>query len=219
MSVKTGNYNFFFKPRNIAVIGASRQPGKVGYDSLKNLIDDSFGGDIYPVNPVAPDILGLKAYKTVGEINDDIDLALVAVPAELVVDIFKELIEKKVKGAVVVSAGFRELGGEGMQRESELAEMCRGKIRVIGPNCLGIIDTYSNLNASFAPTMLLSLPLCPVRERSGLSLSREPWSLLFLTMPPAQTIWAFRNLSAWATKWISMRQIFWISSEMMKIPM
>jgi len=153
MSPAGGNYNFFFKPRSIAVIGASRQPGKVGYDTLKNLIDDNFKGRIYPVNPSAPDILGLKAYKSVGDIDGEIDLALVIVPAELVINAFKKLIDKKVKGAVVITAGFREIGGAGVQREKELAEMCRGKIRVIGPNCLGIIDTYSNLNASFAPTM------------------------------------------------------------------
>jgi acetyl coenzyme A synthetase (ADP forming)-like protein len=153
MSPVGGNLNFFFKPRSIAVIGASRQPGKVGYDTLKNLIDDNFKGRIYPVNPSAPNILGLKAYKSVGEIDNEIDLALVIVPAELVINAFKELINKKVKGAVVITAGFREIGGAGVQREKELVEMCRGKIRVIGPNCLGIIDTYSNLNASFAPTM------------------------------------------------------------------
>ncbi|MFC1870332.1 acetate--CoA ligase alpha subunit, partial [Chloroflexota bacterium] len=153
MSSAAGNYDFFFEPRSIAVIGASRQPGKVGYDTLKNLIDDNFEGKIYPVNPSAPNILGLKAYKSVLDIEDEVDLALVIVPAERVIDTFKTLINKKVKGAVVITAGFKEIGGAGVQRERELAEMCRGKIRVIGPNCLGIIDTHSNLNASFAPTM------------------------------------------------------------------
>ena len=140
-------YDFFFKLESIAVIGASRQPGKVGYDTLKNLIDDDFEGKIYPVNPTASNILGLKAYKSVGKIEDEVELALVIVPAELVIDTFKELIEKRVKGAVVISAGFKEIGGVGVQREKELAEMCRGKIRVIGPNCLGIIDTNSSMNA------------------------------------------------------------------------
>jgi len=153
MSSSAGNYDFFFKPRSIAVIGASRQPGKVGYDTLKNLIDDNFEGKIYPVNPSAPYILGLKAYKSVMDIEGEIDLALVIVPAELVINTFKEIIDKKVKGAVVITAGFKEIGGIGVQREKELAEMCRGKIRVIGPNCLGIIDTNSNLNASFAQAM------------------------------------------------------------------
>jgi acetyl coenzyme A synthetase (ADP forming)-like protein len=153
VSYTSGKYNFFFKPKSIAVIGASRQPGKVGYDTLKNLIDDSFKGKLYPVNPGVSDILGLKAYKSVGDVDSDIDLALVIVPAEKVINTFRELIEKKVRGAVVISAGFKEIGGEGAKRERELAELCRGKIRVIGPNCLGIIDTYSNLNASFAQTM------------------------------------------------------------------
>ena len=128
MSPATINHDFFFKPRSIAVIGASRQPGKVGYDTLKNLIDDNFKGKIYPVNPSAPNILSLKAYKSVMEIEDEIDLALVIVPAELVLDTFQELIEKKVKGAVVITAGFKEIGGIGVQREKELAEMCRGKL-------------------------------------------------------------------------------------------
>ncbi|MFC1892622.1 acetate--CoA ligase family protein [Chloroflexota bacterium] len=153
MSSAASNYDFFFKPGSIAVIGASRQPGKVGYDTLKNLIDDNFEGKIYPVNPSAPNILGLKAYKSVMDIEDEVDLALVIVPAELVINIFKELIDKRVKGAVVITAGFKEIGAVGVQRERELAEMCRGKIRVIGPNCLGIIDTNSNMNASFAQAM------------------------------------------------------------------
>ena len=114
MSSAAGNYDFFFKPRSIAVIGASRQPGKVSYDTLKNLIDDNFEGKIYPVNPSAPNILGLKAYKRVGEIDDEIDLVLVIVPAELVINTFKELIDRKVKGAVVITAGFRDIGGAGV---------------------------------------------------------------------------------------------------------
>ncbi len=153
MSSADQRFDFFFKPRSIAVIGASRQPGKVGYDTLKNLIDDNYKGTIYPVNPSTENILGLRAYKSVTDIKDDIDLAIVIVPAELVLKTFAELIEKKVKGAVVITAGFKEIGGQGVQREAELAQMCRGTIRVIGPNCLGIIDTYSNLNASFAQTM------------------------------------------------------------------
>ncbi|HEY77831.1 MAG TPA: CoA-binding protein [Dehalococcoidia bacterium] len=155
MSPVADKYDFFFKPRSIAVIGASRQPGKVGYDTLKNLIDDDFEGKIYPVNPGASNILGLKAYKNIAEIEGEVDLALVIVPAEVVIDTFKELIDKRVKGAVVITAGFREIGGAGVQREKELAEICRGKIRVIGPNCLGIIDTNYNMNASFAQAMPL----------------------------------------------------------------
>ena len=153
MRSSAGKFDFFFKPKSIAVIGASRQPGKIGYDTLKNLIDDNYGGNIYPVNPSAQSILGIKAYKTVGDIGDKLDLVLVIVPAEMVISSFKDIIAKGVKGAVVISAGFKETGSDGAKRERELAKMCRGKIRVIGPNCLGIIDTYSNLNASFAQTM------------------------------------------------------------------
>jgi len=146
-------HDFFFNPESIAVIGASRQPGKVGYDALKNLIDANYGGKIYPVNPSVDNILGLKTYHNVLDIEDEVDLALVIVPAPLVINTFKALIDKGVKGAVVITAGFKEIGGKGAEMERELVELCRGKIRVIGPNCLGIIDTYANLNASFAPTM------------------------------------------------------------------
>jgi len=146
-------HDFFFNPESIAVIGASRQPGKVGYDALKNLIDANYGGKIYPVNPSVDNILGLKTYHNVLDIEDKVDLALVIVPAPLVINTFKALIDKGVKGAVVITAGFKEIGGKGAEMERELVELCRGKIRVIGPNCLGIIDTYANLNASFAPTM------------------------------------------------------------------
>ena len=118
---------FPFKPKSIAVIGASRQPGKAGYDTLKNLIDGNFKREIYPVNPSTDSILGLKAYQSVGDIEGEIDLALVIVPAELVIGTFKELIEKRVKGAVVITAGFKEISGKGAERERELSELCRGE--------------------------------------------------------------------------------------------
>ena len=153
MNAAAGSFDFFFKPKSIAVIGASRQPGKIGYDALKNLIDDNYPGRIYPVNPNAPDILGLKSYGNIRDIRANIDLALVIVPAERVIETFTDIIAKGVKGAVIITAGFKEIGGDGVQREKELAGMCRGKIRVIGPNCLGVIDTHTNLNASFAQTM------------------------------------------------------------------
>jgi len=127
-------YDFFFKPKSIAVTGASRQLGKVGYDTLKNLIDDifkNFKGEIYPVNPSTDSILGLGAYQSVGDIEGEIDLALVTVPSELVIDTFRALIGKGVKGAVVITAGFKEIGGKGAERERELSELCPGRIRVI----------------------------------------------------------------------------------------
>ncbi|MDZ4247039.1 MAG: acetate--CoA ligase family protein [Dehalococcoidia bacterium] len=146
-------FDLFLNPDSIAVIGASREPGKVGYNTLKNLIEGNFKGPIYPVNPAADSVLGLKSYKSVLDIDGDVGMAVVIIPAKFVVDTFKDLIAKKVKAAVVITAGFKEIGGKGAEREKELSRLCKGKIRVIGPNCLGIIDTYANLNASFAPAM------------------------------------------------------------------
>ena len=144
----------FFSPNSVAVIGASREPGKVGHDILKNIIDAAFEGQVSPVNPKAEEVLGLKCYKDVREIPGEVDLAVVVVPAAFVEDVAAACAEKSVKAMIVVSAGFKESGPEGAQRERELFEKIQASgIRVIGPNCLGVIDTGSKLNATFAQGM------------------------------------------------------------------
>jgi acetyltransferase len=140
-----------FKPRSVVVVGASREPGKVGHAVLRNIIESGFKGEVYPVNPRADKILGLNTYKSVLEVPGDVDLAVIVIPAQAVLDVMEECGRKGVKYAVVISAGFKEIGGEGIEREGKLIEIARKYgVRVVGPNCLGIIDLHTPLNASFA---------------------------------------------------------------------
>ncbi len=138
----------FFNPKSIAVIGASDNPSKLGYDVFRNLKE--FNGRVYPVNIKRDYVQGVKAYRSVKEIPDDVDLAVIVVPREFVKDVMRECGEKGVKAAVVITAGFSEVGEEGERLEREFMEVARRYgIRVIGPNCVGIMNTWRNLNATF----------------------------------------------------------------------
>ena len=148
--------NKIFYPQSIAVIGASRSPGSVGYSLLANIIDSRFQGIVYPVNPRARGILGIKCYPNVIEIPDVVDLAIIIVPAGIVPDILEECGQKSIKGAVIISAGFKEVGGEGIKLEQEVKEIVqRYNISLVGPNCLGVInsDPKSCMNATFGTQM------------------------------------------------------------------
>ncbi|RUM46795.1 MAG: CoA-binding protein [Hyperthermus sp.] len=139
----------FFNPKGVAVIGASREPGKVGHMVLYNL-KHSFTGPIYPVNPRAKEVLGLPAYPTVLEVPDPLDLAVVAVPARIVPRVVEEAGERGVRGVIVLSAGFRETGREGARLEEELVKtVYEYGMRMIGPNCIGVYSPASSLNATF----------------------------------------------------------------------
>ena len=141
----------FFKPNSIAVIGASREPEKVGHRIFRNLVESGFKGKLYPINPKADEILGIKCYGDVSDVPDQIDLAVIAVPAKIVPTLAEECGKKGIKGIVVVSAGFSETGREGTQLEKELLAVCQKyNMRMQGPNCLGFISTQSSMNASFA---------------------------------------------------------------------
>lgn len=144
----------FFKPKSVAVIGASREEGKVGHNILKNIIQYGYKGEIYPVNPKADEILGLKCYSNISAIPKEVEMAVVVVPAKFVPGVIEECGIKGIKGVVIISAGFKEVGGEGAELEKQILEISQKyKMRLWGPNCLGLIDTYSNLNASFAKSM------------------------------------------------------------------
>ncbi len=144
-----------FEPRTIAVIGASRNPQKVGHTIVDNLSRFDFRGKIFPVNPSGGTILDLKAYASVEDIEDDVDLAVIAIPAKGVPAVLRRCIGKGVKSAIIISAGFKETGSEGTALEEELKEIAReGRIRILGPNCLGVINTALNMNATFAKWML-----------------------------------------------------------------
>jgi len=139
-----------FKPRSIAVIGASRSHLKMGHETLLNTVVGGFKGKVYPVNPEASEIMGLKTYPSVLAIEDDVDLALIVVPAALVPKTMRECAQKRVKGAIVISAGFAEIGQEGKKLEDEVVSIAqKAKIRMIGPNTMGYKSPVDNIDASF----------------------------------------------------------------------
>ncbi|MET8862505.1 GNAT family N-acetyltransferase [Nonomuraea sp. NPDC004580] len=143
-------------PGSVAVIGASREPGGVGQTVLRNLLAADFTGPVYPVHREVRAVAGVRAHPSVTAIDGEVDLAVVAVPAEGVIDVVKECAEKGVHGLVVVSSGFGETGAEGRARQDELARIARSYgLRVVGPNCLGIANTDPavKLNATLAATV------------------------------------------------------------------
>jgi acetyltransferase len=145
-----GSLDVFFQPKSVAVVGATEHAGTVGRTLLWNLISSSFGGTVYPVNPKRPSVLGIKAYPRVSDIPDAVDLAVIATPAPSVPDIIAECVSLGVPGAIIISAGFKENGAEGAALEKRVREIARGKMRILGPNCLGFMCPPSGLNATFA---------------------------------------------------------------------
>ncbi len=149
----TGQLSSIIAPRSVAVIGASTRPDSIGRAVFANILFHSFQGIVYPVNPKAQSILGVRAYPSVREIPDEVDLAVIVVPAAAVPQVLEECGHKGVRGAVVISAGFKEIGPAGAALEAQLIEIVRKyKISLIGPNCLGIINTDPSvsLDATFA---------------------------------------------------------------------
>lgn len=143
------NLDFVFKPKSVAIIGASSKEGSVGNDVLKNL-SQGFSGNVYPVNPKAEEINGLKCYSSLSAIGAPVDLAVIIVPAAFVPAVLEESGSLGVKGAIIISSGFKEIGNVELENELK-AISAKYDIALIGPNCLGIINPSINLNASFAP--------------------------------------------------------------------
>ncbi len=144
----------FLRPRSVAVVGASRRRGTVGGEVLHNLVESPFEGPIYPVNPSADSVQSIPAHARVADIPEEVDLAVIAVSAKVVAEIARECVAKGARSLVVLSAGFSEVGEEGVERERELLGVCReAGMRLVGPNCLGLIDTSpeGGLDVSFAP--------------------------------------------------------------------
>jgi acetyltransferase len=144
------------RPRSVAVIGASRTPNTIGYQILDNLVRHGFTGAVYPVNPSAESVHSIKAYPSVEAIPDPVDLAVVVVPKQHVQGVAEACGRKGVRGLVVISAGFREIGGAGVERERQLVATVRKHgMRLVGPNCMGVMNTEPgvSMNATFAPTM------------------------------------------------------------------
>ena len=163
-----------FRPRSIAVIGASRRPGSIGHEILHNLIEHDFQGVVFPVNPTARVIHSIKAYPTVLDIPDPVDLAVVVVPYRQVLGVVEECGRKGVRGLVVITAGFREVGGEGIAREEALIESVRAyDMQLVGPNCMGVINTEPSvsMNATFAPTFPPPGPIAIVSQSGALGVT------------------------------------------------
>jgi acetyl coenzyme A synthetase (ADP forming)-like protein len=150
------NLNAIFSPESVAIVGASNTPGKVGHDIFANILSGHYQGTLYPVNPKARSILSVKAYPSITEIPDSVDLAIMILPPMASLAAIEEGIKKGIKGFVIVSAGFREVGGEGLEIEERMVSVCReAGVRLVGPNCLGVINPLPtvSLNASFSARM------------------------------------------------------------------
>jgi|BEDMetMinimDraft_2_1075160.scaffolds.fasta_scaffold00027_35 Acyl-CoA synthetase (NDP forming) len=144
---------YFLEPKSVAVIGASREKGSIGYELFKNIIEGGYTGVCYPINNKANHVMAIKSYKSIKEVNDSIDIAFITVPAKEVINVAKDCAEKGVRGLVVISSGFAEVGEEGRKLQEELLKVCRESgMRLIGPNCMGIINTDPtiSLNGQFS---------------------------------------------------------------------
>ncbi|MCB0669527.1 MAG: CoA-binding protein, partial [Saprospiraceae bacterium] len=167
-----------FYPESIAVIGATDRPYSVGNAIMHNLLSNKYGGKIYPVNIKHKTIHGIKAYKKIKDIPGSVDLAVIATPANTVADLIVECGVKKIPSAIIISAGFKEVGDEGLEMYGQILKNARQyKIRVIGPNCLGIINTSINLNASFASRMALKGNVAFLSQSGALCTSILDWSV------------------------------------------
>lgn len=169
--------NAFFTPRTVAVIGATDRPGSVGRTLLWNLISSPFGGTVFPVNPKRKNVLGIKAYQDITAISEQIDLAIIATPAPTVPKVIEQCAIAGVKGIIILSAGFREIGTAGLELEQQiLATARRHKIRIIGPNCLGLMNPRYGLNATFAGAMALPGNVGFISQSGALCTAILDWS-------------------------------------------
>lgn len=164
-------------PKTIAVIGASRTPGKVGHAILSNLLKAGFPGKIVPVNPSGDEVLGLRCHKDLKAVEGQLDLSIVVVPTKLVKGSIEESIRAGAKAITVITAGFKEVGAEGAALEREIGTMCEEKgVRLLGPNCLGLINTENNMNASFAAQMPKPGIISVISQSGALCTAILDWS-------------------------------------------
>ena len=175
---ETSALQVFFAPKSVAVIGATEKAGSVGRNILWNLISSPFGGTVYPVNAKRSSILGIKAYPTITAVPGPVDLAVVVTPATVVSEVVRECGQHGVKGVVVISAGFRETGPAGAELERQVvAEAKKAGIRLIGPNCLGVMCPVTGLNATFAATMAKPGNVAFLSQSGALCTAVLDWSL------------------------------------------
>ena len=168
----------FFAPRSVAVIGASERADSVGRTLMWNLVSNPFGGTVFPINDKRPNVLGIKSWPSVRAVTEKIDLAVVATPAPTVPGVIRECATSGVRGAIIVSAGFRESGAQGLRLESEILEIARAaRMRIVGPNCLGIMCPLTGLNATFAGAMARKGDVAFLSQSGALQTAILDWSL------------------------------------------
>ncbi|WP_437603917.1 bifunctional acetate--CoA ligase family protein/GNAT family N-acetyltransferase [Sorangium sp. So ce590] len=166
-----------FKPRNVAVIGATENSGAVGRTLLWNLISNPFGGTVFPVNPKRSSVLGIKAYPNIASVPAKVDLAVIVTPAASVPGLLGECVDAGVRGAIIISAGFKEMGPPGARLEQQIMERARGKMRIIGPNCLGVMNPIGGLNATFAKGQARPGKVAFISQSGALCTAVLDWSL------------------------------------------
>ena len=166
-----------FAPRSVAVIGASERAGSVGRSVLWNLLSSPFGGTVFPVNSKRPNVLGIKAYPRVSDLPDKVDLVVVTTPADTVPDLLAESVEVGIPAGIVISAGFKEHGEHGKELEQRITQIIRGKMRLIGPNCLGVMNPVRGLNATFAHTIARAGNVAFISQSGALLTAILDWSL------------------------------------------
>ena len=168
----------FFAPRTVAVIGATETAGSVGRTIVWNLVTSPFGGTVFPVNPKRPSVLGVKAYPHISEVPEPVDLAVIVTPAATVPGVIHDCAGQGVRGAIVISAGFKEIGPAGVELERQImVEARRGNMRIIGPNCLGVMSPLTGLNATFAAAVARPGKVAFISQSGALCTAILDWSL------------------------------------------
>ncbi len=165
-----------FKPKSVAVIGASRFPGKIGYEILRNIKEYGYKGKIYPINPAADEILGIKCYHTISDVPGNIDLAIISIPARFVPEVIDQLAEKKTKAAIVISSGFSEVGNKELE-EDLIRRARRAGIRIIGPNVFGVLYSPTRLNATFGPRDVRPGNIAFITQSGALGIALMGWTV------------------------------------------
>jgi acetyltransferase len=166
-----------FAPRSVAIVGATERMGSVGRSVLWNLLSNPFGGTVFPVNSKRPNVLGIKAYPSVSELPDKVDLVVVTTPADSVPDVLAESVAAGIPAGIVISAGFKEHGEHGKDLEAQITQIIRGKMRLIGPNCLGVMNPVRGLNATFAHTIARPGNVAFISQSGALLTAILDWSL------------------------------------------
>lgn len=166
-----------FEPESIAVVGAAREEGKVGHAVMRNLISSGFKGKIFPVNLKAPEILGFKCYPSLTNIPEPVDLAIIVIPAASVPKVIEEAGQKGVKSAIVITAGFKETGKEGAELEKRIGETAKKcGMNILGPNCLGLINTHHKMNATFTKNYPIEGPIAITSQSGAVGTTVLDWA-------------------------------------------